>query len=206
MLRKTLAAAVAAGFVTVSAGGARADLVTNGNFATGDFTGWTVVGDGISIDTAFANTGDTYDASFSAMTGEPNAGILSQQITTTPGASYNLSFALLDEAGYSFDTFTVSFGGFTATITGDQASGGYALVPFSIPGADITSTSTTLSFQGMNSLSADWNLDDVSLTPANMAGIPGPVAGAGLPGIIFASIGLLLWLRWHRKPGLSAAH
>jgi len=163
---------------------------------------------GLVVDDA-STTADTLQAGGPHQTltgGASGKLILSQQITTTPGASYNLRFALLDEAGYFFDTFTVSFGGFTATITGDQAAGGYASELFSIPSADVTGTSTTLSFQLMNSLGLDWNLDDVSLTPANMAGVPGPVAGAGLPGIIFASVGLLLWLRRHRKPGLSAAH
>jgi hypothetical protein len=63
-------------------------------------------------------------------------------------------FALLDEAGFIGDTFTVSFGLFTTTITGDEAAAPgdlpsfYTGISFTIPGSEIAGTSTTLSFQG----------------------------------------------------------
>jgi hypothetical protein len=197
--RCMVAVAAAAGLFFVSGGGVRADLVTNGNFGTGDFTGWTLTppgtASGIDIDSSNPNTGDTYDALFSF----PTTGTLSQNIATTPGSAYNLSFAVLDDGGFFLDSFLVTFGGLTTTITGDQAFPGppYAVQSFLIPGADITAATTTLSFQ-LTGSSNDWHLDDVSITPATV-GVPGPVMGGGLPGLIFVISGLLLWTYLDRR-------
>jgi hypothetical protein len=164
--------------LTVFAGqSAWADLVSNGNFATGDFTGWDNSDGSIVIDRAFAPVGDTYDAAF---TGD---GILSQNLATTASQEYTLSFSLFDEAGFVLDTFTVNFGAFSATITGDAAADPYQTAVFDILGSDITTATTTLSFQGFNALSADWNLDDVSVVPVSIVtAVPEPATGAILAG------------------------
>lgn len=155
--------------LAMTAGPARAELVTNGSFATGDFSGWTnPAGSGVVIDQTFPAVADINDAAFTG------SGTLSQVLATTPAASYDMSFSLLDESGFFADTFTVSFGTFSTTITGDMASS-YTSETFLIPASDITGTSTTLSFQGTN-LDADWNLDDVSVTPVATA-IPEPPSG-----------------------------
>jgi hypothetical protein len=174
-----------------------ANLVANPGFETGDFTGWTVTGDGILIDSTFPNTG-TYDAAFSALTTDHNPGVLSQTLATTAGQSYTLSFALLDEAGFSGDSFIVKLGAFTQTITGDEAAPPgdlpslYAAESFTVPGADISGASTVLSFEGLNfpNIGIDWNLDDVSVTGAAVPGVPEPSAGA----LLLAALGVCLGL------------
>ncbi len=158
---------------------ARADLVTNGNFGTGDFTGWTRSDNSIVIDSSFTPVSDNYDASFTG------SGTLSQGLTTVAGTEYTLSFSLLDEAGLFSDTFTVSFGGFSTTITGDTA-GTYQTEVFQIPGSDIAG-GDTLSFQGYNP-NANWNLGDVSVVPV-VAAVPEPPAGAVLAGAMLMVVG-----------------
>ncbi len=121
------------------------------------------------IDTTFPNSG-CCDAAFEASSSDPAAnGTLSQSVATTVGESYTLSFYVVDEAGEPNDTFGVTFGGFSTTITGDEASpfadgsDFYTFESFAVPDSDITDPSTTLSFLGTNDNFADWNLDDVSL-------------------------------------------
>ena len=165
----------------VSGQAVRADQVTNGSFATGNLTGWSASDNSIVIDTAFAPSSDIYDAAFSGI------GILSQGLTTVAGTEYTLSFSVLDEAGYFLDTFTVNFGGFSATITGDTA-GSYQTEVFDIPGSDIAG-GDTLSFQGSNPSGQNWNLDDVSVVPV-VAAVPEPPAGAVLMGAMLMVVAL----------------
>jgi hypothetical protein len=41
--------------------------------------------------------------------------------------------------------------------------------------------------------------------PTQIESVPGPVAGAGLPGVVFAGFGLLFWRRHRRRPGAASA-
>ena len=187
MLRSTVFS-LSIGLAVACAGSAHANLINNGSFDTGDFTDWSVTGDGIQIDTTFPNAPtDAYDASFSAVAGDPTAGVLSQSVTTTVGEGYVLDFSLLDELGYpgnTLDIFTVSFGTFTITFYGQDAPSYadgidlYTDESLTIPGNDVTGTSTTLSFEGQNA-TADWNLDDVELDPGTPpSGTPIPESSA----------------------------
>jgi hypothetical protein len=188
---------------------AAANLVLNPGFETGDFTDWTVTGDGVAIDTVFPNTG-CCDAAFSATTTDPNAGILSQTLSTVGGKSYKLSFALLDEAGFSGDSFTVQFGGFSATITGDMAAPPgdlpslYTAETFAVPAADILGGTTVLAFKGLNDPTSgiDWNLDDVSV---NAVATPEPGTWTLLV-VAFAGLGIRGQLKnwWPRSHNHSA--
>ena len=130
---------------------------------------------------------------------------LSQAIVTTPGQSYVLDFALLDEAGFSGDSFIASFGGFTKTITGDTAAppgnlpSFYTAESFTIPGADITASSTALVFEGLSDRVSGiaWNLDDISVT-AVASVVPEPATVALLATALGMCFGLLAPTR--RRP------
>jgi hypothetical protein len=201
--RSTVLAAVTAGLALISP--ARALLVTNGGFETETAPGcqtaanpspctlpppgWTVTGDGVGVDTVFPHSGSTYDIALSTPSTDPNVGTLSQVITTVPGQNYILTFFVMDEAGFPLDTFTASYGGFTVTITGDEAPFSYTKESFTVPGAG----AATLAFHGINDIAA-WNLDDVSLNPV-AAAVPEP---ASLPLLAVSLVGLGMVLRTRR--------
>ena len=60
---------------------------------------------------------------------------------------------------------------------------------------------TALTKLTINNLTGGFNggiyLDDVSVDP--VASVPAPIAGAGLPGLILAGVGLLGWWRRRRQ-------
>ena len=169
--------------------------VVNGNFDTGDFTGWTVTGNGIGIDSVFPKT-PCCDASFAASPTDANIGVLSQSIATTPGIAAAIHFNLMDESGLFGNEFTVNFGNFSQVITGNLAAFSYAPFSFSVPGADITANSTLLSFKGVNDQAA-WNLDDVSVV-TRVVSVPEPASGL-LFGV--ALLGMITGRRRARRNG-----
>jgi hypothetical protein len=95
---------VAAAASIMAASGARADnLVINGSFETGDFTGWTVTGgypQGIDESGGFENGAACEDGSYCAqIAGYSDApDFTSQTIRTDPGQSYVLSFWVWQDA------------------------------------------------------------------------------------------------------------
>src|SRR5476651_849223 len=87
---------------------AAAQIVTNGDFETGDFTGWTLSGDTNSMIIDFSKAANSipgystsgiipYSGSYEAAlatSGSGQLGFLSQTLTTTAGTNYLLTFWL----------------------------------------------------------------------------------------------------------------
>jgi hypothetical protein len=74
----------------------------------------------------------------------------------------------------------------------------FATVGFSGGGFDEVLLQDTATFASFNPNSSQaLALDNISAVPA--AAVPGPIAGAGLPGLIFAGGGFLAWWRRKRK-------
>ena len=138
------------------------NLVANGNFATGDFTNWTLGGNDsntpapqLYIDTT-AQGGSTYAAAIGSMGAD---GTLSQTIATTAGQTYTLSFWLQNE-GSTGNDFKAIWNGQTLLSLTNAAQFGYTEYTYTVTA---TSSTTTLEFSAAN-IPSNWDLDNISLT------------------------------------------
>lgn len=181
-MRKTLIiyTSILVSFLAISR--ARADnLVTNPGFETGDLTGWAVSGTDSSaadngvyygVDTIDAHSG-TYGAYFGPVGGVLD---LSQALSTSPGATYSVSFWLAQApstpAPYT-NSFAVSFGGNGLFSQTDLAAGSYTQYSYT---ATATSASTTLQFAFRDD-TGFFSLDDISVSTATPpSAIPEPAS------------------------------
>lgn len=192
--------------------GYASNILINGDFETGDFTGWT--NSGWFIDTSNPNSG-VYDASTGCSgasctsVGDPNSAYIYQDVATNVGTTYDLTFF--------YDSGQVpTYGSELLVLWGDPAAASLStvvdFVNVDTSGAyaeytgTVTATSGTsqLEFLGRQDLDF-YYLDDVSLTAPSTSAVPEPgtasLVVAGLFGLIIARLGV----HQSRKP-LVARH
>jgi hypothetical protein len=76
--------------IAISTPSAQADLVANGGFETGDFTGWTLSG---NLSATGVSTNIAHGGSYAAFLGPVGSdGTLSQDLSTIAGDTYSVSF------------------------------------------------------------------------------------------------------------------
>ena len=158
---------------TLIAASASAELVVNGNFETGDFSGWTQWGD-----TGFSGVNDPYFDPGVAFFGPVNGfGGIYQDIATVVGEQYTFSFDLSMQDGTP-NSFFANFGGLEVMSYTNSGGFGWTHYSFDVIASDATSQ---IKF-GFYDYPAFMFLDNVSVTATPAPGALALLGAAGLVG------------------------
>jgi hypothetical protein len=158
-----LVALMFVGLMTVGSSSAQ-NLINNAGFETGDFTGWSIFNGQDPYDDTFVagcgwsavcpNSGD-YQALFGSVD-EPRG--ISQDINTTAGNTYEVSFWLANDGG-SPQSITISFAGVPLVVAGDSNGYGYTFFDFLVTASGSVSSFEVAAYNEP----AYYSLDDVAV-------------------------------------------
>jgi VCBS repeat-containing protein len=148
------------GAVTEDAG---PSTLVNGDFETGDLTGWTQTGS--QIQALFLGLGGSFGnyAAELAAPGGIGTETLSQNVATTPGQHYIVSFSVTGDPDSGNNEFIATWDGTQILALSDVQSGAFTHYTFDVVG-DPSSATTGLQFTYADDGSAMF-LDQVSVSP-----------------------------------------
>jgi Carbohydrate binding domain/PEP-CTERM motif len=198
---------------------ARADLLVNGGFDTGNYTGWTTNftapnNAALIIDSSVGSPSRVHDGIYAVdlnYGGATPSGVLSQTFDTAAGATYQASFwfGAVALAGYTPSITADIFGnnGLTLLATNSYSIAGnngtqYQFKQFTFVANGLHSTIRFTDASSVNSDPADGLLDTVSVTQIAGA-VPEPSTWAMML-LGFAGVGFMAY-RQKSKPALMAA-
>ena len=186
------AAACAVATIGFAAPAQAVELVTNGGFETGNFSGWTLGGNtGFTfVSTSLPHSG-TYDAQLGPVGSQ---GSLSQWLDTVAGATYNISFWLQHDGGTP-NSFQAFFDG-NPILLNLNNSGGFDYFNFTFTANGTAPTLLEFRYQQDP---AYFRLDDVSVQGLR-GSVPEPATWAMML-LGFGGIGLTM--RRRRRPALA---
>ena len=182
------------------------ELVANGGFETGDFSGWTIgpAGD-LNVVSAVSSTNynaypphsGLYSVQFASSDAEDD--VLTQTLATSIGSKYSISFWLAFETAPGkapLDDFKVAFGGDKLLDIENANDFPYTHYQFS---AIATGATTSLTFSGRTP-PGTFYLDDISVTDAGLAAVPEASSVVSLGLLLLLGVGGLVVSR-RRKMG-----
>lgn len=173
------------------------NLVVNGGFETGDFSGWTVVANGAAEvePDGYVYNGMTYYSHsgnyFAALGSDILSGSVSQTLSTIAGQSYTLSFWLASD-GLTPNLFKVLWDGSTLSDQTNIPAQGYLEQTYSVQG---TGTDTLMFYGGDGP--GYLSLDDVSVIGS---AVPEPASFT----LLTLGIASIAGYGWRRRNSLSA--
>jgi hypothetical protein len=181
-MKKHLILMVALTSVLLFTGVASANLIVNGGFETGDFTGWTLTGNTGFTGVSAGNPNSGIYAAFLGSVGSDGYMLQSASFSTIVGEVYNVNFWLFSDGGIPNDFGAVYIGGTPVTLV---ALTNIPAQPYTLYQGQVTATLTSgnIAFNFRNDPGFLW-LDDVSVQ------VPEPgtliLLGSGLLGLAIA--------------------